>query len=195
MSGASPDGEARAPIRHVILDRDGVLNRELESGWLTDPRQWEWERGAIESLQIWSRNGIRISVATNQSGIGRGVTSSQAVDAIHDWLSMELSSLGVDLVGIFVCPHAPDEGCECRKPRPGLILQAIELSSVPAEETLVVGDDLRDLAAGRAAGARVARVCTGKGMRARDSLDEDALVFENLIEAARWSVARTRAGL
>ena len=128
MSGASPDREARAPIRHVILDRDGVLNRELESGWLTDPRQWEWEQGAIEALEVWSEHGIRISVATNQSGIGRGVTSRQAVDAIHHWLSKELAPLGVELVGIFVCPHAPDGGCECRKPRPGLILQAIELS-------------------------------------------------------------------
>ena len=194
MSGASPDREARAPIRHVILDRDGVLNRELESGWLTDPRQWEWEQGAIEALEVWSEHGIRISVATNQSGIGRGVTSRQAVDAIHHWLSKELAPLGVELVGIFVCPHAPDGGCECRKPRPGLILQAIELSGVPAEETIVIGDDLRDQAAGRAAGATVALVCTGKGMRVRDSVDEDTLVFENLIEAATWTVARTRAG-
>jgi D-glycero-D-manno-heptose 1,7-bisphosphate phosphatase len=170
------------------------LNRELESGWLTDPGQWEWEQGAIGALEIWSRNGIRISVATNQSGIGRGVTSRQAVDEIHDWMSTELSSLGVDLVGIFVCPHAPDEGCECRKPRPGLILQAIELSGVPAEETMLIGDDLRDQAAGRAAGVTVALVCTGKGMRVKDSVDEDALVFEDLIEAATWSVARTRTG-
>jgi D-glycero-D-manno-heptose 1,7-bisphosphate phosphatase len=170
------------------------LNRELEIGWLTEPGQWEWEPGTVEALELWSSHGTRISVATNQSGIGRGVVSSRAVGEIHDWLSRELSSLGVDLVGIFVCPHAPNEGCDCRKPRPGLILQAIDRSGVPAEETVVIGDDLRDLAAGRAVGACVALVCTGKGMRARDSVDEDALVFENLIEAATWSVARTRAG-
>ena len=190
MKGVPQGGDSMAPIRHVILDRDGVLNRELESGWLTDPGQWEWERGVIEALRTWSSHGMRISVATNQSGIGRGVASRQAVDAIHEWLSRELVSLGVDLVGIFVCPHAPDEGCDCRKPRPGLIRQAVERSGISEEATLVIGDDLRDLAAGRAAGLRVGLVCTGKGMRARDSLDEDALVFEDLVDAATRTVGR-----
>lgn len=190
MNGVSPTGASQAPIRHVILDRDGVLNRELESGWLTDPGQWEWEQGAIDALGIWSTHGTRVSVATNQSGIGRGVASLRAVEAIHEWLSRELSSLGVDLVGIFVCPHAPDEGCDCRKPSPGLIRQAVEKSGIPAEETIVIGDDLRDLMAGRALGLRVGLVCTGKGPRVRDSFDEDALVFEDLIEAATRTVAR-----
>lgn len=191
MKGVAPIGDTADRIRHVILDRDGVLNQELESGWLTDPRQWEWVEGALDGLGIWSAHGTRISVATNQSGIGRGVVSGRAVNAIHEWLSHELTSLGVDLVGIFVCPHAPDEGCDCRKPRPGLILQAVEESAVPEEETLVLGDDLRDLEAGRAAGLRVGLICTGKGPGVRDSLDEDALVFENLIEAAKGTVAHT----
>lgn len=191
MSGVPSTGDTADPIRHVILDRDGVLNRELGDGWLTDPGQWEWEENALDGLAIWSAHGTRISVATNQSGIGRGVASGRAVDAIHEWLDHELTSRGVDLVGIFVCPHAPDEGCDCRKPRPGLILRAVEGSGIPAEETIVLGDDLRDLEAGRAAGLRVGLICTGKGPRVRDSLDEDALVFENLIEAATKTVART----
>lgn len=189
MNEVSPTGASPAPIRHVVLDRDGVLNREPESGWLTDPGQWEWEQGAIDALGIWSTHGTRISIATNQSGIGRGVVSSQAVDAVHEWLSRELSSLGVDLVGIFVCPHAPDEGCDCRKPSPGLVRRAVEKSGIPAEETILIGDDLRDLEAGRAAGLRVGLVCTGKGHRVGDSLDEDALVFKDLIEAATRIVA------
>ena len=189
MNRVSPTGASPAPIRHVILDRDGVLNRELASGWLTDPGQWEWEQGALDALGIWSTHGTRISVATNQSGIGRRVVSSRDVDSIHDWLSRELSALGVDLVGIFVCPHAPDEGCDCRKPGPGLILQAVEKSGIPTEETIVIGDDLRDLASGRAAGLRVGLVCTGKGPGVRDTLDEDALVFKDLIEAATRTVA------
>ena len=191
MRGVSPTADTANPIRHVILDRDGVLNQELESGWLTDPGQWEWVEGALEGLGIWSAHGTRISVATNQSGIGRGVTSYRAVDSIHEWLSREMTLLDVDLVGIFVCPHAPDEGCDCRKPRPGLILRAVEKSGISRQETMVLGDDLRDLEAGRAASVRVGLICTGKGPRVRDSLDEDALVFENLIEAARGTVAQT----
>ncbi len=191
MSGVAPSRGSDFPIRHVILDRDGVLNRELEKGWLTDPDQWVWEPGALEALRLWSAHGTRISVATNQSGIGRGVASSGAVDAVHGWLRRELTALGVDLVGIFVCPHAPDEGCECRKPAPGLIRRAVEESGIPEEETMVIGDDLRDLAAGRAAGLRVGLVLTGKGSRVRDSVDEDALLFKNLIEAATRTVTRT----
>ncbi|NHZ72866.1 MAG: HAD-IIIA family hydrolase [Nitrospirae bacterium] len=191
MNGTEPSGSRLTPIRHVILDRDGVLNRELVSGWLTDLGQWQWEEGAIEALGIWATHGTWISVVTNQSGIGRGVASRQAVDGIHEWLGNELSARGIELVGIFVCPHAPDEGCDCRKPRPGLILEAVEKSGIPTEETIVIGDDLRDLAAGRAAGLRVGLVCTGKGPRVRDSLDEDALVFRDLIEAATRTVART----
>ena len=191
MSGVAPSRGSDFPIRHVILDRDGVLNRELEKGWLTDPDQWVWEPGALEALGLWSAHGTRISVATNQSGIGRGVASSGAVDAVHGWLRRELTALGVDLVGIFVCPHAPDEGCECRKPAPGLIRRAVEESGIPEEETMVIGDDLRDLAAGRAAGLRVGLVLTGKGSRVRDSVDEDALLFKNLIEAATRTVTRT----
>ena len=191
MSGVAPSRGSDFPIRHVILDRDGVLNRELEKGWLTDPDQWVWEPGALEALRLWSAHGTRISVATNQSGIGRGVASSGAVDAVHGWLRRELTALGVDLVGIFVCPHAPDEGCECRKPAPGLIRRAVEESGIPEEETMVIGDDLRDLAAGRAAGLRVGLVLTGKGRRVRDGVDEDALLFKNLIEAATRTVTRT----
>ena len=119
------------------------------------------------------------------------MASSGAVDAVHEWLRRELTALDVDLVGIFVCPHAPDEGCECRKPAPGLIRRAVEESGIPAEETMVIGDDLRDLAAGRAAGLRVGLVLTGKGSRVRDSVDEDALLFKNLIEAATRTVTRT----
>lgn len=191
MSGVAASRDSVSPIRHVILDRDGVLNRELEKGWLTDPDQWVWEPGALEALGLWAAHGTRISVATNQSGIGRGVASRGAVDAVHAWLRREMSTLGVDLVGVFVCPHAPDEGCECRKPAPGLIQRAVEESGVPEEEAMVIGDDLRDLAAGRAAGLRVGLVLTGKGGRVRDSVDEDALLFKNLIEAATRTVTRT----
>lgn len=193
MSGSSPVGNGPAPIRHVVLDRDGVLNRELEDGWLTDVGQWEWEEGALDALTIWSAHGILVSVATNQSGIGRGVTSRQAIDRVHDWLRAELESRGVELVDIFVCPHAPEEGCDCRKPRAGLIRQAVQRSGVPAAATIVIGDDLRDLEAGRAAGVRVALVCTGKGRRVRGSLDGDALVFRDLREAAMSTVVRARA--
>jgi D-glycero-D-manno-heptose 1,7-bisphosphate phosphatase len=173
----------RPTVEHVILDRDGVLNRELESGWLSSIDQWEWEEGSLEALGQFAITGMKISIVSNQSGIGRGVVSEQAVREVHQWLTTLLAATGVELVGIFVCPHAPDEGCDCRKPRPGLVEAAIEQGGVAPARCLLIGDDLRDLDAGRAAGLRVALVCTGKGARHRDAVDSGTLVFENLLAA------------
>lgn len=173
----------RPTVEHVILDRDGVLNRELPNGWLSSIDQWEWEEGSLEALGQLAITGTKISIVSNQSGIGRGVISEQAVNEVHQWLTALLAATGVELVGIFVCPHAPDEGCDCRKPRPGLVEAAIERSGVAPARSLLIGDDLRDLEAGRAAGLRVALVCTGKGVRHRDAVDSDTLVFDNLLAA------------
>lgn len=171
--------------QHLILDRDGVLNRELESGWLSSVDEWEWEESSLESLGLLAILGVKVSIVSNQSGIGRGVVTQQAVDEVHQWLAALMAATGVELVGIFVCPHGPDEGCDCRKPRPGLVWAAIQKSGVPADQTLLIGDDLRDLVAGRAAGVRVALVCTGKGSGHRDEVESDTLVFDNLMAAAR----------
>ena len=171
------------PIWHLILDRDGVLNREAESGWLSSPEQWVWEQGSLEALERLARAEIKISVVSNQSGIGRGAVSREEVDALHRWLESELADRGVRLVGIFICPHAPGDGCDCRKPLPGLVRQAIDRSGVPSGESMLIGDDIRDLEAGAAAGVRVAMVLTGKGERVRDQLEPNTLVFGNLLEA------------
>lgn len=179
-------------VGHLILDRDGTLNRESVGGWLADPAQWEWEEGVLEALQLLSKTGVVVSVVTNQSGIGRGIVSQADVDRVHVWLRAELAAADVSLVGIYVCPHAPGSGCACRKPRPGLVQQAVDASGVGVGATLLVGDDERDLAAGRAAGVEVALVCTGKGERLRDRMPADTLIFENLLAVAT-SIAGKKA--
>ena len=173
----------------MILDRDGVLNRELNGGWLSSVDQWQWEEGSLEALAGLAQAGIKVSIASNQSGIGRGEVTVEEVEEVHQWLTALLAATGIDLVGIFVCPHGPHEGCECRKPRPGLVRAAIERSGVPGAKSILIGDDLRDLEAGRAAGVNVALVRTGKGDRHRDGVDADTLVFENLLAAAHALVA------
>lgn len=179
-------------VQHVILDRDGVLNRELENGWLSSVDQWEWEDGSLEALGLFAAAGIEVSIVSNQSGIGRGVVSGQAVDEVHQWLTALLAATGIDLVGIFVCPHGPDQGCDCRKPRPGLVEKAIERSGIEPEHSMLIGDDLRDLEAGRAAGAEVALVRTGKGSRHGDAIGPDTLVFDNLLVAAGAILERSQ---
>ena len=171
------------PIEHAILDRDGVLNRELEDGWLAEPEQWQWETGSLEALRRLTELGVRISVVSNQSGLGRGAVTREQVEGGHRWLTDELRAAGVELSGIYVCPHAPEEGCECRKPRPGLVRQALSVAGISAQRSVLIGDDKRDLEAGRAAGVRVALVLTGKGREVRSQIGPDTLLFENLFEA------------
>lgn len=151
-------------IQHVILDRDGVLNVERGNGdHVCDWSQWRWIPGAIEGLAMLGSAGIRISIATNQSGIGRGLIARADLDAIHARMTEEAAREGCAIHHVSVCPHLPDSGCGCRKPAPGLLIEAIEASRLPKRATVAVGDDLRDLEAAWAAGLSAALVRTGKG--------------------------------
>jgi D-sedoheptulose 7-phosphate isomerase len=183
------------PIRHVILDRDGVLNREAPGGgWVTRPEDWVWEAGALEALSSLAGAGIRVSVATNQSGIGRGEVSADAVDEVHRRMEREADAAGGRIDAIFQCSHGPDDGCDCRKPAPGLIHAAVEAAGVPPAETIVVGDDVRDLRAARAAGVRAVLVRTGKGMATEAQLgDSGVRIYDNLAAFARAIVTERPA--
>lgn len=173
------------PIRHVILDRDGVLNREAPGrGWVTRPEDWVWEEGALAGLRRLAEAGILITVVTNQSAVGRGVMDMDSVDRVNDVMLREAEAAGAPIDGVFVCPHAPDDGCPCRKPEPGLIAEAVLFSGVPPADTVVVGDADRDLEAARAAGIRAVLVRTGKGRDTERQLgDPGVAVYDDL----RWA--------
>jgi D-glycero-D-manno-heptose 1,7-bisphosphate phosphatase len=178
----------------VILDRDGVLNCEAPAGgYITSPAQWEWLPGAREALALLTAAGVRVSVATNQSAVGRGLMSAGDLEAVHERMTWEAGLRGAKIDGLYVCPHAPGEGCLCRKPAPGLIEQALADSGVPAAETLVVGDALRDLQAAEAAGVPAMLVLTGKGRATARALGADAVpTFFDLQALARAVVARVQ---
>jgi len=175
------------PIRHVILDRDGVLNREAaDGGWVHRPEDWVWETGALDGLRLLSDAGLRISVVTNQSGVGRGLFPAADVDAVHRHMLSEAQEHGCRIDEVLVCPHAPTENCRCRKPAPGLLEQAIEGSGIAAGETVLVGDAPRDLQAAKAAEVRPMLVRTGKGRVTERQLDgHDVAIFDDLLGAAR----------
>jgi D-glycero-D-manno-heptose 1,7-bisphosphate phosphatase len=178
-------GTERPRVRHLILDRDGVLNREDPSGgWIARPDDWGWEDGALEGLRLARAADLRVSVATNQSGIGRGIVEPLQVEAVHSRMLREASADGGRIDAVFMCPHAPEAGCLCRKPAPGLVLNAVEASGIAAADTVVVGDAARDLESARAAGVRFALVRTGKGRATELELaGVEAPVFDDLRDA------------
>ncbi len=140
----------------VVLDRDGTLI--VDRGYLADPAGIEFLPGAIEGLRRMAALGLRLMILTNQSGIARGLVTPAALEAIHLRLGALLRAQGLAIEGIYVCPHGPADGCECRKPATALLLTAArELEFDPAE-CIVVGDKESDVELGRRVGALAIRV-------------------------------------
>jgi D-glycero-D-manno-heptose 1,7-bisphosphate phosphatase len=146
----------------VLLDRDGVLNRDLP-GSVTALSELSLEAGADRAVALLSRAGYAVLVITNQAAVGRGQLSGAELTRINDQLAAWVAAAGGRIDRFYVCTHAEQEGCPCRKPKPGLIEQACREWGFVRAETWLVGDAERDVAAARAAGCRPALVRTGKG--------------------------------
>lgn len=170
----------------VILDRDGVINRESRD-FVKTPDEWVPLPGSIAAIAGLSRAGYTVTVASNQSGLARGLFDRNALRAMHRKLRRLVSADGGRIERIVVCPHGPDDDCHCRKPKPGLLRRiaryyGTELTGVP-----VIGDSLRDLQAAAATGARAILVRTGNGRKTEAALDGGLAaieVFDDLAAAA-----------
>ncbi|MCC7492980.1 MAG: D-glycero-beta-D-manno-heptose 1,7-bisphosphate 7-phosphatase [Fimbriimonadaceae bacterium] len=178
--------------RAVYLDRDGVLNDELFD-YVRRPEELLVSPGAGAAVARLNAAGLTVAVVTNQGGVGRGYYSLETLAAIHQTLCDELATAGAHLDGIYACVHHPEAGCECRKPRPGLLRQAAhELQFDPAQAVLV-GDTLRDLQAARAVGAAALLVRTGRYLEAAAELPgsgvEPDAVVDDLAAAVDWILA------
>lgn len=154
---------ARRPT--VILDRDGVLNgRPARGEYVRSWDEFRWNDGALEALALLHAGGVRTLVATNQAGVARGSLPAGALNALHERLRAEVAAAGGQIERIYVCPHGWDDGCECRKPRPGMLLQAQRDYDLDLSRTPFVGDDERDAAAAASAGCPFLRVGDGVGV-------------------------------
>jgi D-glycero-D-manno-heptose 1,7-bisphosphate phosphatase len=143
----------------VFFDRDGVLNHD--QGYLYRPTDFEWIPGAVEAVRHLNSLGFLVFVVTNQSGVARGYYSEDDVDGLHAWMNAELAKFGAHIDAFYYCPHLPDgtvqeyrRDCRCRKPLPGLILQAFDEWEIDKERAFLVGDRLSDVQAAEAAGIR-----------------------------------------
>jgi D-glycero-D-manno-heptose 1,7-bisphosphate phosphatase len=148
----------------VILDRDGVINHDSDD-YIKSPDEWRPIDASLEAISRLKHAGWLVVVATNQSGVERGLFDVNALHAIHNKMMASLAEKGGHLDGIFFCPHAPASGCGCRKPAKGLLTDIAERFGMPLDNVPVVGDSLRDLQAGAEMGCSLWLVKTGKGQR------------------------------
>lgn len=160
--------------RLIILDRDGVINEDSDS-FVKSLAEWIPIPGSIEAIANLSKAGYIIAIATNQSGIGRGLFKLDDLQLMHNKLCSMVEELGGHIDGIFYCPHKPDDNCNCRKPKSGLI-DAIETElSITAQGAYIVGDSVRDLEAGLHKNCVPVLVKTGKGEKSLASLQSNNL--------------------
>jgi D-glycero-D-manno-heptose 1,7-bisphosphate phosphatase len=168
-------------MKLVILDRDGVINQDSDA-YIKSPEEWKAIPGSIEAIARLHREGYHIVIATNQSGVARGLFDLNMLSKIHNKMLEAVRGAGGAIEGIFFCPHAPDDGCRCRKPMPGLFEEIADRLKVNLQGVYAVGDSERDITAASAVSAKPVLVRTGKGERTlkKSTLLEDVPVFDNL---------------
>jgi D-glycero-D-manno-heptose 1,7-bisphosphate phosphatase len=148
----------------VILDRDGVINEESHE-YIKSPEEWHPIPGSLAAIAKLKNAGCQVVVATNQSGIARGLYSEEALSLIHQKMTNSLKNLGVELDGIFYCPHHPNDQCPCRKPEPGLFYTIADQLQADLNQAIMIGDSKRDIEAALKVGADPILVLTGNGLK------------------------------
>ena len=180
-------------MKLVILDRDGTINAE-SADFVKTPEEWTPLPGALEAIARLNHAGWHVAVASNQSGLGRGLFDVTALNAMHAKMIRLLSAVGGRVDAIFYCPHTPDDNCHCRKPEPGLFEQIGERYGSDLSEVHAVGDSLRDVLAGAKAGCQPHLVLTGHGAALRgrelpDTFPANTQVHEDIAAFAEWLLA------
>ena len=160
--------------RLIVLDRDGTLNADPED-YIRSPDDWQPLPGALEAVARMNHGGWRVVIASNQSGLGRGLFDVATLNAVHARMHKLLAAAGARVEAVFFCPHAPEDACDCRKPAPGLMLEIARRLNVPLAQIVAVGDSVRDAQAAVAAGCEAHLVLTGQSARHRDGSLPDGL--------------------
>ena len=177
--------------RMVIIDRDGVINQDSES-YIKSPEEWHPLPGSLEAINRLKKAGYLVTIATNQSGVGRGLYSEETLHEIHAKMTRMLAARGVVVDGIFYCPHRPEENCICRKPKPGLLFKIARQFDIDLSETPFVGDSISDIRAAVMAKAIPILVRTGKGEHVMQNYPEamDVPVYDDLAHFVRETLRK-----
>lgn len=174
----------------VLLDRDGVINYDSVN-YIKSAAEWEPLPGSLEAIAILNRAGFSVGIATNQSGIARGLYTLETLHIIHQKMQDYVAKAGGHIHAIAYCPHGPDDGCDCRKPKPGLLQTLAKTHHFSLRHVPYIGDAERDVDAALAGGATPFLVLTGKGastLKKNPEKLKDILIFENLLAASKFLV-------
>lgn len=158
LFGARPD-----PVNVVFLDRDGVINVNRDD-YVKSWDEFEFITGAKEAIKLLNDNNYWVIIITNQSPIGRGIFSHERLREIHELMLNELADTGAHIDAIYYCPHSPDDNCECRKPKPGLLFQAADELGIDLKRSWFIGDSEGDFQAGESAGCKIFKVSDNVGL-------------------------------
>jgi D-glycero-D-manno-heptose 1,7-bisphosphate phosphatase len=180
----------------VFLDRDGVINRD-RADYVKSWEEFVFLAGALEALRRLAGLGLPVVVISNQAAIARGVVDRSVVDEIHARMVASVRAAGGQIDEVLFCPHGPDDACECRKPRPGLLLQAADRLALDLRGSVLIGDAANDVLAARAVGCSAVLVKTGRGAEQLDLLRQCGVdgfqVAEDLAEAVEWILSQEPA--
>ena len=178
---ASEGVEKTRAVKLIVLDRDGTINHDSEQ-FIKSPDEWRPIPGSLEAIARLNHAGYRVVVATNQSGIGRGLFDMGTLNAIHEKMHRALAVVGGRVDAVFYCPHTADATCDCRKPKPGLLREAGRRFNVDMNGVAVIGDGIRDLQAAESVGGQPMLVLTGKGEKTlRDgNFPKNTVIFPDL---------------
>ncbi len=168
-------------MKLIILDRDGVINHD-SAQFIKNPTEWQPIAGSLEAIARLNQAGYRVLVATNQSGVGRGLFDMPTLNAIHSKMHKACAQVGAHIDAVFFCPHTSENHCHCRKPKTGMFEEIANRYNTNLADVPVVGDSLRDLQPAAAMGARPYLVLTGKGEKTRETggLPEGTQIFPDL---------------
>jgi histidinol-phosphate phosphatase family protein len=170
--------------RAVFLDRDGTIAKDVH--YCRRPEDFHILPRVPQAIRLLNQHGFKVVVITNQSGIARSYFTEETLSRIHDRMKSDLQRDGASIDAIYVCPHHPDEGCECRKPKPLLLLRAAREIGITLDRSYMVGDDVKDVQAGRAAGCRTVWLTANPARQDHGSSPLSHHVAPDLFEAVEW---------
>ncbi|MBE9564818.1 MAG: D-glycero-beta-D-manno-heptose 1,7-bisphosphate 7-phosphatase [Proteobacteria bacterium] len=174
-------------MKVIVLDRDGVINHDSDA-YIKSAEEWLPIEGSLEAIARLNHGGYTVVIASNQSGLARDVFDIEALSAMHRKMDDMLTKVGGHIDAVFYCPHGPEDACDCRKPKPGMLLEIGQRYNVPLKEVVFIGDSISDVKAASNANSKAMLVRTGKGVKAEKILQAECKVsipvFDDLAAAA-----------